>query len=37
MGFLGQLKSLPSGEELGRLDGVDVLFIPIGGKDTLSS
>jgi len=36
-GVLGQLKSLPSGEELGRLDGVDVLFIPIGGKDTLSA
>ena len=36
-GVLGQLKSIPSGEELDRLDGVDVLFIPIGGKDTLSA
>jgi len=36
-GVLGQLKSLPSGEELDRLDGVDVLFVPIGGKDTLTA
>ena len=36
-GILGQLKSLPSGEELDKLDGVDVLFVPIGGKDTLSA
>jgi len=36
-GVLGQLKSLPSGEELDKLDGVDVLFVPIGGKDTLNA
>ncbi len=36
-GILGQLKYLPSGEELDKLDGVDVLFVPIGGKDTLSA
>jgi len=36
-GVLGQLEFLPSGEELDRLDGVDVLFIPIGGEDTLSA
>jgi len=36
-GVLGQLNHLPSGEELDKLDGVDVLFVPIGGKDTLSA
>ena len=36
-GVLGQLNALPSGEELDKLDGVDVLFVPIGGKDTLSA
>ena len=36
-GVLGQLNVLPSGEELDKLDGVDILFIPVGGKDTLNS
>ncbi|OQX70915.1 hypothetical protein B6D52_03080 [Candidatus Parcubacteria bacterium 4484_255] len=35
-GVLGQLDSSPSGEELDKLDGVDVLFVPIGGKDDFS-
>ena len=36
-GVLGQLNHLPSGEELDKLDGVDVLFVPIGGKNTLNA
>jgi hypothetical protein len=35
-GVLGSINSLLSGKELDRLDGVDVLFVPIGGEGVLN-
>ena len=34
-GFLGEIDALLNSEELENLDGIDVLFVPIGGKDMI--
>ncbi len=34
-GFLGEINTQLRSEELEHLDGIDVLFIPVGGKNTI--
>ncbi|MDD4996190.1 MAG: MBL fold metallo-hydrolase [Patescibacteria group bacterium] len=36
-GFLGEINTQLKSEELEHLDGIDVLFVPVGGKDALNA
>lgn len=36
-GFLGEINTQLKSEELEHLDGIDVLFVPVGGKNTLNA
>jgi len=37
IGHLGLIKKQPSAAIIGMLSGVDILFIPVGGKDSISA